>query len=190
MNPTFFFINKLYYRSDEYLSKVPSISSFHLPSPTTKFDKVTQKSIKISWEWATPEWHIDENHNVDKNGWEYGTWDWTAWSTKSSGLRVLTRRRHWIRNARLVKQDITTETSTTTLPISIRSSNRNTCASISTSYSSEDSFMCTTPTTASPSLSKSLSINTSALSLKHVEPTLLFSDRSATTMESSLWLRR
>lgn len=136
----------------------------------------------------SPEWQIDENHNVDKNGWEYGSWDWTAWSTKSSGLRVLTRRRHWIRNARLVKEEIKqTENRPVTLPIDIRK--KSNCVSISTSLSSEDSFMCSTPT-VSPIISlytKSISTSTLAFN-QSVEPTL-FSDRHS-TVDSQLWLRR
>lgn len=174
---------KLFFRSDEYLSKVSSIALFHLPPPTTRIDKTTLKVTKISWEWISQDWQMDENHNVDKNGWEYGSWDWTAWSTKSSGLRVLTRRRHWVRNARLVEEQISNED--ITLPINIATKKSNTCSSISTSLSSEESFLCSTPTTCTFLQQKSSSTTTSNYS---VEPSI-FSDHHS-NMETQLWLRR
>ncbi|KAG2229774.1 hypothetical protein INT48_006254 [Thamnidium elegans] len=168
--------------SDQYLSKVPSTLLFHLPPPTTKLDKLTNKIIQTTWQWISPEWQIDEDHNVDTDGWEYGSWDWKRWNIKSSGLRVLTRRRHWVRSARLVKEEITNDN--TTLPINIKTSN--TAFSISTSLSSEDSFMCTTPT-ASPTSLHTKSISTSTFN-QPVEPTL-FSDHHS-TIDSQIWLRR
>lgn len=189
--------------SDEYLSKVPSIQSFHLPHPTTRVDKNTQRTLKISWEWVSQDWEIDRDHRpVDDKGWEYGSFDWKLWSTKSSGLRVLTRRRRWVRNARLVEEVIdmtddqrsitTTTTASMAIPIIIKKTN--TCSSLSTSLSSEDSFLCSTPTiTTTPTLFQSKSsptTSTTTFSLNHhsVEPSI-FSD-SHSTVDSQLWLRR
>lgn len=187
-------------RSDEYLSKVPSIQSFHLPPPTTRVDKTNQKTLKISWEWISQDWEIDRNHNlVDKKGWEYGSFDWKLWSTKSSGLRVLTRRRRWVRNARLVEEVIEatddqrsiTTISSVAIPIIMKKTN--TCSSLSTSLSSEDSFLCSTPITTTPTLFQSKSsptTSTTTFSLNHysVEPSI-FSDNHS-TVDSQLWLRR
>ncbi|KAI9269738.1 hypothetical protein EDC94DRAFT_513907 [Helicostylum pulchrum] len=167
--------------SDQYLSKVPSIALFRLPPPTTKLDKLTNKSIQTAWKWISPEWQIDDNHNdVDTDGWEYGSWDWTNWNTKSSGLRVLTRRRHWVKSARLVKEEITNDN--TALPINIKISNPS--SSIFTSLSSEESFICTTP------LPSPTSLHTKSISTfnQPVEPTL-FSDHHS-TIDSQIWLPR
>ncbi|KAI8150337.1 Peroxin/Dysferlin domain-containing protein [Fennellomyces sp. T-0311] len=77
--------------SDEYLEPTPSIDAFHLPPP----------SNSSHWTWVDPSWKPDLSGVKDDDGWEYGNWDWKAWSDKRSGLSVLTRRRRWIRCARL-----------------------------------------------------------------------------------------
>ncbi|KAI9481205.1 MAG: integral peroxisomal membrane peroxin-domain-containing protein [Benjaminiella poitrasii] len=82
--------------SDEYLEKVPCIQEFRLPPPVTKSTET------FRWEWVTEEWQVDQQRNVDQEGWEYGIWGWNAWTSQSSGLRSYTRRRHWTRNARLI----------------------------------------------------------------------------------------
>lgn len=159
---------------------VPSTALFRLPPPTTKLDTLTKRSIQTTWKWISPEWQIDDSHDVDTDGWEYGSWDWTNWNTKSLGLRILTRRRHWVRSARLVKEEITNDN--TTLPINIKVSNPS--SSLSTSLSSEESFMCTTP------LVSPISLHTKFTSTfnQPVEPTL-FSDHHS-TIDSQICLRR
>jgi hypothetical protein len=170
-------------RSDEYLSQVPSTDKFHLPPPTTR------GKTEISWEWLSSDWEIDFNHNVDKDGWEYGSWDWTSWSIKSSGLRVLTRRRHWVRNARLLEKEVVVSSAAAAskamaMPMPIMMKKTPTSSSLSTSASSEDSFMCSTPTTSmAPPLLKS-SWSTSTTSTSIVEP--CFVDSSSV---DQLWLR-
>ncbi|KAI8061481.1 uncharacterized protein B0P05DRAFT_581287 [Gilbertella persicaria] len=175
--------------SDEYLVQVPSIHKFSLPPPTFKTDKATKKRIKVTWEWASDSWQIDESDkSVDKEGWEYGGWDWKRWSPRSSGLHILTRRRHWIRNARLIEEDEEKETT----PISIR---RNSCSippSVSTSLSSTDSSLCDSSATLSVSPTPSFvqqtkSYSTSTVSLNH-HSSRPFSDRL--TVDSHFWLCR
>ncbi|KAL9538514.1 hypothetical protein MBANPS3_010872 [Mucor bainieri] len=194
--------------SDEYLVRVPSAQKFQLPPPTTKVDPKTQKMTTITWQWVSQEWQIDDNRNVDKDGWEYGNWNWESWGSKSSGLRVLTRRRHWVRNARLIIEEAEGAASShRPVPIHIkRSSSCSTSTSVSlssTSYSSSvdssSSYLCTTPTSYTPSTTTDLlhrfqtkSYSTSTISLNHhqtVEPASPFSD-TASIVDSHFWLRR
>lgn len=203
---TFLLIAKHYYtlfavRSDEYLAQVPSIYTFQLPPPITKMDSKSQKMTTITWQWVSQEWQIDDNRNVDKDGWEYGSWDWKSWGSKSSGLRVLTRRRHWARNARLVVVQETEEQQVyCSAPIDIKRSNSYSAASLSTSYTSEDSsssYLCTTPTSLPSDLllhkHQTKTYPTSTVSLNHhnqtVEHMPHYSD-TASTVESHFWLRR
>ncbi|KAI9484582.1 integral peroxisomal membrane peroxin-domain-containing protein [Zychaea mexicana] len=81
--------------SDEYLEPTPSIHAFNLPPSSTS----------SHWVWVDPSWNTDKSGVVTKDdgGWEYGNWDWKAWSNKATGLSVLTRRRRWIRCARRVE---------------------------------------------------------------------------------------
>jgi hypothetical protein len=147
--------------------------------------------IKITWQWMSEEWQIDENRNVDEDGWEYGGWDWKSWGSKSSGLRVLTRRRFWVRNARLIEQEL--DDTIKSMPITIqRSNSTSTSASLSSSpsiASSEDSsyLLCTTPTNLS-SLSPSNKKLYTTSTVGSVEQKALFSDSFA--MDSHFWLRR
>ena len=83
------------FRSDEYLEPTPSIDAFNLPPP----------SHSSHWVWVDPSWCIDKNGVKDDNGWEYGNWDWKAWSNKSTGLSILTRRRRWLRCARRIEEE-------------------------------------------------------------------------------------
>ncbi|GAN10872.1 RAS-related protein Rab-11A [Mucor ambiguus] len=186
---------------------VPSAQKFQLPPPTTKADPKTQKMTTITWQWVSQDWQIDDNRNVDKDGWEYGNWNWESWGSKSSGLRVLTRRRHWVRNARLIIEEAEGATSHRPAPIHIkRSSSCSTSTSVSlssTSYSSSvdssSSYLCTTPTSYTASTTtdhfhkfQTKSYSTSTVSLNHhqtVEPASLFSD-TASTVDSHFWLRR
>ncbi|KAK4509820.1 uncharacterized protein ATC70_007124 [Mucor velutinosus] len=193
--------------SDEYLIRVPSTQKFQLPPPTTKVDPKTQKMTTITWQWVSQEWQIDDNRNVDKDGWEYGNWNWESWGSKSSGLRVLTRRRHWVRNARLIIKEAEEGSSHHPAPIHIkRSSSCSTSTSVSlssTSYSSSvdssSSYLCTTPTSYTSNTTTDLlhrfqtkSYSTSTISQNHhqtVEPASPFSD-TASTVDSHFWLRR
>ncbi|KAI8642853.1 integral peroxisomal membrane peroxin-domain-containing protein [Parasitella parasitica] len=190
--------------SDEYLAQVPSIHKFHLPPPITKFNPKTQKMTTITWQWESQEWQIDDNRNVDKDGFEYGSFDWKKWCSKSSGLRVLTRRRFWTRNARLIVQE--SEQTSRPAPINIKRSSSHSTAttvSLSTSYSSEDStssYLCATPTTSllTPTTTGFLpkyqtkSSPTSTISLNYhqtVEHTNPFTN-TASNVEAHFWLRR
>ncbi|CAO0799752.1 unnamed protein product [Mucor circinelloides] len=193
--------------SDEYLIQVPSTRQFQLPPPTTKMNPKTQKMTTTTWQWVSQEWQIDDNRNVDKDGWEYGNWNWESWGSKSSGLRVLTRRRHWVRNARLIIQEAEEAASSSRpAPIHIkRSSSCSTSTSVSlsstscsSSMDSSSSYLCTTPTSYSSSTADLLhrfqtkSYSTSTISFNHhqtVEPASPFSD-TASTMDSHFWLRR
>lgn len=71
----------LYYRSDEYQEPTPSISEFTLPPPVHGHQ----------WTWVDPEWKL-ETPDDDAGGWRYGDW---------SNNTLLTRRRRWLRCARL-----------------------------------------------------------------------------------------
>lgn len=196
--------------SDEYLIRVPSAQKFQLPPPTTKVDPKTQKMTTITWQWVSQEWQIEDGHrSVDKDGWEYGNWNWESWGSKSSGLRVLTRRRHWVRNARLIVEEAEETPSSANdrpAPIHIkRSSSCSTSTSVSlssTSYSSSvdssPSYLCTTPTSYTPSSStggdllhrfQTKPYSTSTISLNHHQTVEPFSD-TASTMDSHFWLRR
>ncbi|CEP08843.1 hypothetical protein [Parasitella parasitica] len=189
--------------SDEYLAQVPSIHKFQLPPPITKVNPKTQKMATITWQWESQEWQIDDNRNVDKDGFEYGSFDWKKWGSKSSGLRVLTRRRFWTRNARLIVREL--EQTSRPTPINIKRSSSHsttTTVSLSTSYSSEDSsYLCVTPTTSSlaPTTITDLSPNhrtksssTSTISLNHYQTVghaNPFPD-TASNVENHFWLRR
>ncbi|CAO3701498.1 unnamed protein product [Rhizopus stolonifer] len=142
--------------SDEYLQKVPSIHTFKLPPSTIKTNQ-NEESVKSSWQWVTQDWQIDYNRNVDKNGWEYGTWDWKSWASKS-GLRIFTRRRYWIRNARLEQQAVNTRS-----PVSIRSTNGIDNDSCSSSVTSIDSSMASTPPSLITCLQKKSLASTNSL---------------------------
>ncbi|KAG1170170.1 hypothetical protein G6F70_007876 [Rhizopus microsporus] len=146
--------------SDEYLQKTPSIHSFKLPPPVIK------KGIRFAWHWASQDWEIDLNRNVDKEGWEYGSWDWKSWASKSS-LSLFTRRRYWIRYARL-EQLIVHDTR----PISIQSTTSHTMddtLSCSSSVTSFDSLPSTPPNTITY-LHKKKSSSTSAASVNSYSP--------------------
>ncbi|KAG1458182.1 hypothetical protein G6F55_005493 [Rhizopus delemar] len=151
--------------SDEYLQKVPSIHSFILP-PSTIRARENNESIKTSWQWATQDWQIDYNRNVDKDGWEYGTWDWKSWASKS-GLDIFTRRRYWIRNARLEQQSICSSQ-----PVSIRSNTsfvEDNCSFSSSSVTSLDSSLSTPPSLITSLQKKSSLKSTKSLSSYSVE---------------------
>lgn len=185
--------------SDEYLIQVPSTLKFQLPPPTTKVDPKTQKMNTITWQWVSQEWQVDDNRNVDADGWEYGNWNWESWGSKSSGLRVLTRRRHWVRNARLIIEEAEEASSARPAPIHIkRSSSCSTSTSASLSYTSysssvdsSSSYLCTTPTsyTTTDLLHRfqTKSYSTSTISFNRhqtVEPD------TASSVDSHFWLRR
>lgn len=52
------------------------------------------------WTWLDSDWHISREHDVDKQGWEYGDNQWKHFGPRQ-GLRAYTRRRIWTRAARL-----------------------------------------------------------------------------------------
>lgn len=95
--------------SDEYNESVPSTDMFTLPPPSTTLTihpSETSKYIRrtMSWCWADDTWRIDrESRPVDSDGWEYGNNRWEK-LTPASSMGKYTRRRRWIRAARLVEE--------------------------------------------------------------------------------------
>ncbi|GAA5804694.1 hypothetical protein HPULCUR_010197 [Helicostylum pulchrum] len=85
--------------SDVYLEKTPSIKRFQLP-PTTYLNKLNSKNQQkvISWTWLDPNWTIRKD-GTDKEGWQYGNWNWKSWSSQSGGIINCTRRQKWTRYA-------------------------------------------------------------------------------------------
>ncbi|CAG8607581.1 1854_t:CDS:2 [Paraglomus occultum] len=102
--------------SDEYNEATNNKDSFQLPPPDTSIT-VPQDNPNVmvrkttEWRWVDPDWWIDMDGNVDKDGWEYADNHWKNFTGKG-GFRRYTRRRKWIRTARCIetleKRDINT----------------------------------------------------------------------------------
>ncbi|CAG8482491.1 2349_t:CDS:2 [Acaulospora colombiana] len=93
--------------SDEYQEPTNNKDSFQLPPPTTNYIPTTEDPNALiqktmEWQWTDPEWAIDFNGDVDKEGWEYYDNRWKSPSSKS-GFRKYTRCRKWVRAAKLVE---------------------------------------------------------------------------------------
>ncbi|RIA87608.1 integral peroxisomal membrane peroxin-domain-containing protein [Glomus cerebriforme] len=101
------FLNERPAWSDEYNEPTSPKSSFQLPSSSTtnigtpEDPKVLIKKT-MEWKWDDADWWIDYDGDVDKDGWEYADNRWKGFSSKS-GFRRYTRRRKWVRTARLVE---------------------------------------------------------------------------------------
>jgi hypothetical protein len=101
------FLNERPAWSDEYNEPTSPKSSFELPPPSTTIietpeDPKVQIKKTMEWKWDDPDWWIDFDGDVDKDGWEYADNRWKSFSSKS-GFRRYTRRRKWVRTARLVE---------------------------------------------------------------------------------------
>lgn len=94
-------------RSDEYQEPINHKDSFPLPQPTVTYipssedPKILIKKT-MEWQWNDLEWRIDHEGDVDKDGWEYSDNQWKNPSSKS-GFRKYTRRRKWVRAAKLIE---------------------------------------------------------------------------------------
>ncbi|KAI9485993.1 MAG: hypothetical protein EXX96DRAFT_613834 [Benjaminiella poitrasii] len=87
--------------SDIYLEPTPSIHNFRLPPPTLtgKINEKNQQKM-TSWVWIDSNWTIYRSDSVaDKDSWEYSTWQWKNWSTRSNKFDICTRRQKWYRRA-------------------------------------------------------------------------------------------
>jgi hypothetical protein len=94
------------YRADEYHEPVPNTKDFSLPPPSNATTKLSESSNammrkSMHWIWSDPEWWLDLDGDVDKEGWEYGNHSWENMGHQSNGLHILTRRRRWVRTAKL-----------------------------------------------------------------------------------------
>lgn len=94
------------FRADEYNEPVPKTNDFSLPPSSCATTKLSDDSGEVmrksmQWVWSDPEWWLDLDGDVDKEGWEYGNHSWQHMANKSSGLAILTRRRRWVRTAKL-----------------------------------------------------------------------------------------
>ncbi|KAG2184065.1 hypothetical protein INT44_009080 [Umbelopsis vinacea] len=92
--------------ADEYHEPVPNTKDFSLPPPSNATTKLSENSDTVMrksmhWVWSDPEWWLDLDGDVDKEGWEYGNHSWENFSHQSRGLQILTRRRRWVRTAKL-----------------------------------------------------------------------------------------
>ncbi|RUS29316.1 integral peroxisomal membrane peroxin-domain-containing protein [Jimgerdemannia flammicorona] len=101
--------------TDEYGEPTPSKSRFTLPPLThTTTPHPTDPTLQIrktmAWSWADPDWWLDVEGDVDKEGWEYGQGGWKQFSSKT-GVNAFVRRRKWVRAARLEEreEEISTE---------------------------------------------------------------------------------
>ncbi|CAG8565649.1 7282_t:CDS:2 [Acaulospora morrowiae] len=93
--------------SDEYQEPTNHKDSFQLPPPTTTHiptpeDPNVYIQKTIEWRWTDQEWTIESSDNVDNEGWEYFDNRWKGPSSKG-GFRKYTRRRKWVRAAKLVE---------------------------------------------------------------------------------------
>ncbi|GET04362.1 integral peroxisomal membrane peroxin-domain-containing protein [Rhizophagus clarus] len=100
------FLNERPAWSDEYNEPTNPKSSFELPQTTTIIETPEDSSALIKktmeWKWENPDWWIDYDGDVDKDGWQYADNRWNNFSSKS-GFRKYTRRRKWVRTARLIE---------------------------------------------------------------------------------------
>ncbi|KAM3588580.1 Tectonin beta-propeller repeat-containing protein 1 [Umbelopsis sp. WA50703] len=92
--------------ADEYHEPVPKTKDFSLPPPSSATTKLSENSMEVmrksmQWVWSDPEWWLDLDGDVDKEGWEYGNHSWENMTNKSTGLAILTRRRRWVKTAKL-----------------------------------------------------------------------------------------
>ncbi|KAG2175668.1 hypothetical protein INT43_001315, partial [Umbelopsis isabellina] len=92
--------------ADEYNEPVSKTKNFSLPPPSSATTRLSDDSSEVmrksmQWVWSDPEWWLDLDGDVDKEGWEYGNHSWQHMANKSSGLAILTRRRRWVRTAKL-----------------------------------------------------------------------------------------
>ncbi|KAF1800450.1 hypothetical protein V8B55DRAFT_1391507 [Mucor lusitanicus] len=85
--------------TDAHLEATPSINNFCLPPQTTSVLPDTHQQKTVSWTWVDPEWSRYQDATTDKNGWEYGNWQWKQWTFQSIGLGICTRRQKWYRDA-------------------------------------------------------------------------------------------
>ncbi|KAL1924611.1 uncharacterized protein VTP21DRAFT_4265 [Calcarisporiella thermophila] len=108
--------------SDEYDEATNPKEQFQLPPPTTSLTaSPTQPEFMIQtrteWQWVDPEWRVSipEPHEkktekkrvrkedlADADGWEYADNYWRGFKGRST-VRSYTRRRRWVRSARLVE---------------------------------------------------------------------------------------
>ncbi|CAG8717820.1 15114_t:CDS:2, partial [Dentiscutata heterogama] len=93
--------------SDEYNEPISDKDTFELPQrkvTETKSPENPNILIRktIEWEWVDPNWWIDTEGAVDKEGWGYFDNRWNNPSSKS-GFRRYTRRRKWIRTAKMIE---------------------------------------------------------------------------------------
>ncbi len=101
------FLNERPAWSDEYNVQTSPKDSFSLPPPSTTITETPEDPnvlIKktMEWKWDDNDWWIDYDGDVDKEGWEYADNRWKGFSSKG-GFRKYTRRRKWVRAARLVE---------------------------------------------------------------------------------------
>ncbi|RHZ80290.1 hypothetical protein Glove_137g52 [Diversispora epigaea] len=92
--------------SDEYQEPINHKDSFPLPQQKITYssseDSKTLIKKTTEWQWTDLKWRIDYEGHVDKDGWEYFDNQWKNPSSKS-GFRKYTRRRKWVRAAKLVE---------------------------------------------------------------------------------------
>jgi Integral peroxisomal membrane peroxin len=148
------------FRADEYHEPVPNTKDFSLPPPSNATTKLSENSDTVMrksmhWVWSDPEWWLDLDGDVDKEGWEYGNHSWENFSHQSRGLHILTRRRRWVRTAKLEEH----------IDLDIDEA-----ASIAESHSSFQSYRSASSSrhrshASGPSLKGSLLSNDSAVSL-------------------------
>lgn len=87
------------------LDPAPWTNYLHKSSPT---DTRTAQVPDPSWEWAWPDWHINHDVGVDKNGWEYSFMFSKKFSWhKAHWYNSCVRRRAWIRKRMRRNHDAT-----------------------------------------------------------------------------------
>ncbi|CAB5302154.1 unnamed protein product [Rhizophagus irregularis] len=100
------FLNERPAWSDEYNEPTNPKSSFELPPTTTISETPEDSNVLIKktmeWKWENSDWWIDYDGDVDNDGWQYADNRWNNLSSKS-GFRKYTRRRKWVRTARLIE---------------------------------------------------------------------------------------
>jgi hypothetical protein len=100
------FLNERPAWSDEYNEPTNPKSSFELPPTSTIIETPENSNVLIKktmeWKWENSDWWIDYDGDVDKDGWEYADNRWNNFSSKG-GFRKYTRRRKWVRTARLIE---------------------------------------------------------------------------------------
>ncbi|KAI9268865.1 integral peroxisomal membrane peroxin-domain-containing protein [Phascolomyces articulosus] len=130
--------------TDDANEPVPAKNAFTLPKPVERTINDLSRPFTAyhktwNWTWIDTEWHLDfETAQVDELGWEYGTMAWTLFDRQPKKGWMSTRRRRWIRRARVeyhveVKAvsslssltPITTATTSTTSSVTTNSNNNN-----------------------------------------------------------------